>query len=558
MKNKFKDYIKNTFVKNMFWVTAIIIFCVLIALLLDFRINIVANNSNYNLNISKFIKEEYKFIEDKLYKLSNNTQVLKAFESKDITNLNKLLYPYSNRKTISYKFIVFDSKGSSLASNYKFEGQIVDEKSIYQDISYMRDIYEDGLYRGLNKVNFKLVKDYPLFFAKQIKINSSIVGYIVFISDFTKFQNELDFNKIDSLIIIDNFDNIIYSSKIGLANSIGKLSYSLNDGKVEINSIPYFATKRILDDESMILITLSHMTRFQSSLIIAMFSFLLSLIVVYIIIFSSSNKVAKKSESFINSLIGGIKEIKAGNLDYRINEKTFEEFQIAYDKFNTMAKQIKDLMKKNQEISEVKRIMELKQLESQFAPHFVYNIMEIIRYEIMFEPKVASDLIVKFSNLMKYNTNYGNVEVSLETDLDYIKDYLSLQKTRFKSRLDYSIEVDKSLLNVKIPKLIFQPIVENCIKHSIENTKHLEINIRAEKKQEDLEITILDNGEGIDENDLKEIRRSLSEENIEGMHIGLYNANRILKLKYGTNYGLSIYSEKKVGTKVIILMPLNG
>src|SRR5699024_9980490 len=220
-----------------------------------------------------------------------------------------------------------------------------------------------------------------------------------------------------------------------------------------------------------------------------------------------------------------------------------------------MTSKIEILIKDKDEIAERKRKMEIKQLENQFNPHFVYNVIEMLRYEIIFDPKLASDLIVSFANLMRYNSNYGKLEVSLKTDINYIEAYLSLQKRRFNKRLDYSIELDKDIWDFKIPKLILQPIIENSIKHGIENTDRLKIDIYIKRHNDNIKIVVKDNGQGIDYNRLLYLRKVLDSDEAPN-HIGLYNVHRIIKLLYGDSYGLSIDSKVGQGTKIFLKIPI--
>ena len=267
--------------------------------------------------------------------------------------------------------------------------------------------------------------------------------------------------------------------------------------------------------------------------------------------------VAKRSLHSFDSLIYAVSQMKEGNIDYRIESKTFDEFQIIYDEFNSMTSQIENLIKRNEEIAERKRLTEIKHLESQFNPHFLFNVLEMLKYEILFDPKRASDMVVSFANLMRYNIYYGSVEVPLKTDISYLEDYLKIQKMRFNSRLDYSIEVDDALLDNMVPKLILQPIVENSIKYGIENTNHLDIAIRIDKYENDIRVLIIDNGIGIEKHKLEGIINTFQNESAAPNSIGLYNVHRVIKLLYGDEYGVDIESDKN-GTKVKILIPIIG
>ena len=199
--------------------------------------------------------------------------------------------------------------------------------------------------------------------------------------------------------------------------------------------------------------------------------------------------------------------------------------------------------------------MELKHLEEQFNPHFVFNVLETLRYEILIDGKKASEMVVAFANLLRYSINYGNTRVELQKDIEYINDYLLLQKMRYNRRLTYHIEIPEELLNCRVPKLLLQPVVENSLKYAGEQKKYIDIRIRALRQENALVLTVEDNGDGIDEERLEELRRRLYLEQEDPAHIGLYNVHRTVRLLYGEPWGLEIRSRLHERTEVTIRLP---
>jgi hypothetical protein len=195
--------------------------------------------------------------------------------------------------------------------------------------------------------------------------------------------------------------------------------------------------------------------------------------------------------------------------------------------------------------------MEIKQLEEQFNPHFLFNILETLKYQIMIDKEKAVEMVLAFAGLMRYSIYYGSTVVALGTDIEYINDYLMLQKLRYNRRLTYSIDIPDELQDCLIPKLLLQPIVENSLSHGLIDTIH--IKIAAKHKDDILIISVEDNGKGIDSVNLQVLRDNLEKESIYKEHIGLYNSHRVIKLLYGSQYGLEIDSCH--GTVVNIRLP---
>ena len=208
-------------------------------------------------------------------------------------------------------------------------------------------------------------------------------------------------------------------------------------------------------------------------------------------------------------------------------------------------------------ISELMSNLEIKNLEEQFNPHFVFNVMESVRFQIDEDPRKAQEMLMAFSTLMRYSINHGQTKVRLETDIDYLNDFLMLQKIRYNNLLSFDFEIPDELLDCLIPKLFLQPIVENSIRHGFVSGKPLHITIKAKQENEDIIFEVCDDGKGIDANKLKEIKDSFNEEVYDKtiQHIGLYNIEKVVNKLYGDKYHLDIHSEINKGTSVIITVP---
>jgi two-component system sensor histidine kinase YesM len=180
-----------------------------------------------------------------------------------------------------------------------------------------------------------------------------------------------------------------------------------------------------------------------------------------------------------------------------------------------------------------------------------------VRYQIGEDPETASEMLLSFANLMRYSINYGHTKVSLETDVEYVNDYLLLQKIRYNNALRFELNIPDELLECQVPKLLLQPIIENSIKHGFVQGKPLDILVEAERLGEDLRFTVRDNGAGISPERLEAIRESFTLELDSGIvkRIGLYNIQKVTALLYGPQYGLTIDSTLGQGTCVTLTMP---
>ena len=279
-----------------------------------------------------------------------------------------------------------------------------------------------------------------------------------------------------------------------------------------------------------------------SVLSIALFLFLINTSFVHPIIYLSSlMKIARK-----------------GNLDIRSTLKNTDEIGVLSEGFNRLLEDFKKMLEKIQEDELRKKELEFRMLQSQIKPHFLYNTLNSIRWmaEMNRETKVG-DSIVSLVRMLEYNTRDNDRLVTIGSEIQYIREYLDLQRLRYWNRFEVSFSIAEDILECRIPKLTLQPIVENCLLHGLDNTKgKLSIVIKGEKAEGIVSLTVTDNGTGIEKEILQELIMRLEEHNeTSEAGIGLSNVNQRIWLEYGAGFGVSISSIPSQGTEVGIKIP---
>ena len=242
--------------------------------------------------------------------------------------------------------------------------------------------------------------------------------------------------------------------------------------------------------------------------------------------------------------------IKSGNLDSKIESKRKDEVGILIDSYNYMIGEIKRLVNEVYEEKMAQKTAEIKALQAQINPHFLYNTLDTVNWMLLDRGEDdISDIILNLGDLMKYSISGSNNLVPLREEIKYVRSYLEIQKCRMEDRLDYSISVADNCIECKCPKLLLQPIVENAIKHGIEPlARGGRIEIEAFLGRGGLNILLKDNGKGMEEEEIENI--------ISGnANIGLNNVMKRIKLLYGQEYGLHIQSQKNEGTEVDLSIP---
>ncbi len=261
----------------------------------------------------------------------------------------------------------------------------------------------------------------------------------------------------------------------------------------------------------------------------------------------------------IKKLKDSMKEVEKGNFkNAGVVVRSGREIGSLENSFNVMTIKIQELMEQIIYEQKQKRKSELKALRSQINPHFLYNTLDSIIW--MAEGGKNREVVRMTSALAKLlRQSISNEEelISLEREVDYVRNYLIIQKMRYKDKLEYEIEVDKKIQKENIINLILQPLVENAIYHGIKykGAKGL-IRIEGYEEKEKILLKVIDNGIGMDEETLQGIfYKSKDKEGSSG--VGVYNVQTRIQLFYGAEYGLRFESTFGEGTTVTILLPKN-
>jgi two-component system sensor histidine kinase YesM len=221
-----------------------------------------------------------------------------------------------------------------------------------------------------------------------------------------------------------------------------------------------------------------------------------------------------------------------------------------------MIGKIRELMNQIVLEQEFKRKSELKALQAQINPHFLYNTLDSIVW--MAEGNKLEEVVtmtLALGNLLRASIGKGSELIPIQVEIEHITSYLTIQKMRYKSKLDFQIDVDENILHCKTLKLILQPLVENCIYHGIKNKVGTGIiQIIGKRSENQILFKVSDNGVGMEPEKLKQL---LSKEyNMDDKGVGVTNVNERLQLYFGGQFGLSFTSVMDKGTEVMICIPI--
>lgn len=413
----------------------------------------------------------------------------------------------------------------------------------------------------LNSINNNDSKKY-YYIIKPIMNPSKldIEGILVIKYNINKIQNIIkSYSKVKNDILLINSRNIvIYDSSNKYTNKTYPYADKLKntDEPIMVDQLSYVGIRNndIVHNRRGIRVVgvlPAENVKEDSKLAISMIYILTILLVliaeifIYIRLKYLSNRIEK--------IIYVMKEIQRGNLNININsDNENDEFTMISDNLNDTCRKLNEYINKVY-LSEIKqKNAEIIALQSQINPHFLYNTLESIRMKaVINEDKEVAKMLYSLAFLFRNMTKSDNL-ITLKQELEHCRLYLDLFKFRYEGVFEYKIDIDDELLEKKIIKFSIQPIIENFIVHGIkleENDNFVWITVK--KKNYDIEISIKDNGNGIEPEKMKIIIDRL--ENLDNREsIGLINVHERIRLIYGEKYGLTIKNNDLGGTTVII------
>ncbi|WP_243864297.1 sensor histidine kinase [Paenibacillus castaneae] len=240
------------------------------------------------------------------------------------------------------------------------------------------------------------------------------------------------------------------------------------------------------------------------------------------------------------------------------NKYKYRELDLISDKFRELVIRIETLVKQNYQSDIALKEVELKTLQSQINPHFLFNTLQLLQTEIVCgSTEDSNHLVLSLSSLLRYSMKQSEEMVELEQEIQNVRDYLYIVNKKYDDRIDIEFLIpDESILKNRTIKLILQPLVENVVIHGFgENPQSAKMTIRVMTVKKGIMIVIQDNGKGISRSRSRHLARQLNQQDFKPDRIGLFNVNQRIRLKFGTDYGLKIRSRQGIFTTVYIVLP---
>ena len=541
----FQENIRRTFIRYSVVPVAVIVVLALVLFIFAWSYFMAHFNEFDNHEVKEELVRDmdiyYDMVEavGDLYKKSGDADVDKVFDilygkTAEFGEIGNLIVLSPEQK------IIFTSKGSV-------------PKYLTQTVYSNWGVW-NAIRRGKGEISTTLF-EHDLYVAKGIYDGEDIKYAIVYMVPGEVISHTT--TGFSRYIYITDVNGWVFASNTkALHDEYGQIQdeYNLRSGYMKVGNHLFYSYKTETG-RGLNVITVNDLTR-SIWLIVVLIGIIVVIFaaIIFIAYRSSSNSSVRYTRD-IRKIEDAFEAVQNGDFDVNLNINSSREFMIIGNDFNEMLNGLKDQIDQNRELAENVAFSQVKQLESQFNPHFLFNTLDNIRFMAKIDSDAADRMIVSLSGLLRYSIRDAREEVTVREDLANVQDYLNILQIRFNKRFAYNINVAEDIMDCLIPKLLIQPLLENAVKYGFAGQEKLTVDIKGYQMKEDLVFICKDDGAGIEEDRLKEIQDNLQSDADSSQHFGIYNIHRRIRLMYKGEYGLDISSIKDKGTTVRIVIP---
>lgn len=554
----FKDDIRRMLLLYAFLPAMVLTFLLLFMFFFYWNMELKNTVEEENNAMAAKFRQVSKSYEDFMKELSGEEDIFSgSLSPKDRADIYNRFYAISNEMEVAADLYLFLSEEEPLLlgrSNvpYYLEGMSYGNWGIFNMMKARKEALSV-------RVMEESEGNQQLVFGRQVVLNGVPSGYIVIVMDGRQFRILLS-EQSSQTVVTDAMGRAYIANNYAFLDNLNrmKLDVPVGSGILETQKEGYYLRGQEILDGEMRVYSMRNINS-QMSFFITLSGVLLSVfaLIILLVLYSTKKMAASKTED-LYQIIDAFRKAQEGDFTVKAELRSHDEFQTIGDSFNVMLEKLQVQIDRNKEMTERLSATQLRQLRSQFNPHFLYNTLDNIRFMVHFKPEDASAMILSLSNLLRYSLDSQREEVPLATDMEYTENYLKIMKFRFGERLTYEVQMDKDAEAVLIPKLLIQPMIENAIKYGYEGKETLDIRISAYMSHGRMVLVCADNGAGMKKEAEEELRLLLQAETESSSHLGLFNIHRRLKLRYGDDAGIEIFTREYLGTSVSVSVPASS
>lgn len=444
------------------------------------------------------------------------------------------------------------------------------KKNIYKDLSFDKELFDSGDEIVFSEPHVQtLFKDsYPWVITTALRMRKNVLdgAYIAVdfkFSEIAAYIDNVGVGRQGYCFIEDKYGNIVYHPQqqllfSGLKSEKTEYIKQLPDGLTSEENVVY--SIKTLSGRQWRIVGLSFTGEIaaegERQIALSILVSFVCCVIICLVVLAVYSKIVNRP---VKELIDAMKHFEKDTDNFSFNEKDekVSEIKILSDSFGHMSVRIKELMEKVRREETELRKTELKALQAQINPHFLYNTLDSIQWMCeRGETDNASKMVGALAKLFRISISRGHELITIKDEINHVKNYLVIQSFRYREQFSYSFEVDEKLETFLCNKITLQPLVENAIYHGIDrlvDEGEIKITVKeAEDDQNDILMIVEDNGVGMSE---EQCRKILCKERSDSSGIGVKNVNDRLKIYFGEKYGLTVKSELDVGTVMTARIP---
>lgn len=558
--------------------SALTVICVTVASLAAVSSCIAIFASVYSRSLMRDAKvNSEQTVQQTAIAVNNNLEAMKnkltavrniLYESKEPDDFRSKTEALTKIQNDIFAVTVYDHEGNILSCTGS--GNTL-KKETYKDLSFDKALFEGAADFALSEPHVQTLFDgvYPWVVTLAIRTDRPVFGGGTYVaidfsfSEIAKYIDKVGVGRHGYCYITDAEGNIIYHPQQQLIFSHLKsedagIVSSLSDGVHEDENVIY--TLSTTYDRSWRIVGVSYtdelVTERQSQIFMSIVVSLLCCAAVSVAVLAVYAIIVNAP---VRSLIKAMKafENAVDSFSYSSGNEAVTELQVLSDSFEHMSNRIKQLMERVRTEETELRKTELKALQAQINPHFLYNTLDSIQWMCeQGKNEDAMKMVSALAKLFRISISRGHELIPIKDELQHAKNYLVIQSYRYRNQFSYSFDIETRLEHYLCNKITVQPLIENAIYHGIDrmvDEGEIKISVKeAPDNKDDILITVEDNGVGMTE---EQCRKILRKERSDSSGIGVKNVNDRLKIYFGEKYGLTIKSELDVGTIVTVRIP---
>lgn len=417
-------------------------------------------------------------------------------------------------------------------------------------VTYVNDIPDSGCLQVV-----KLIKN---------NLSMESLGVLrvgIRVSALARIQKNVNFASSGTILLLDSDNQIIVGEESELTEQADTLFNKWNDSfQYDMEGTRYQIIYQVSDYTGFKSIGILPAKEIAQAIQPVQYATIAAIIVGIILSIILSIVLSRFMCRPIDKTVQALGKVSKGDFTVRLQDDRQDEYGEINREFNHTIAKMEELLEEITQSKILNKEMEFKALQAQINPHFLYNALDTVNWMARKKDEEdICDMISAVSNLLRISISNKQTTFTVERELQYVRDYLYIQQTRYKSRFDFDFEIEEEIKQQMLPKLTIQPVVENAIVHSVEVSKEkTHLTIRAYRKAAEVYIEIQDTGVGMPRDTLDNLLKPPDEKvDIKQTHtgLGIYAVHQRLQFMFGEEYGLMAASREGEGTCITIHFP---